>query len=39
MESMGTRFVCRRNGDVLGSRGSAIPLVHEQVRGGGLHPI
>jgi FlaA1/EpsC-like NDP-sugar epimerase len=30
-----TRFVCLRYGNVLASRGSVIPLFHEQVRRGG----
>jgi UDP-glucose 4-epimerase len=33
--SSGTRFVCVRYGNVLASRGSVIPLFHEQVRRGG----
>src|SRR5258708_494729 len=35
MRCSGTRFVCARYGNVLASRGSVIPLFHEQIRNGG----
>ena len=35
MRCTDTRFICVRYGNVLASRGSAIPLFHEQIRSGG----
>jgi FlaA1/EpsC-like NDP-sugar epimerase len=35
LECAQTRFICVRYGNVLASRGSVVPLLHEQIRNGG----
>lgn len=35
LSSSGTRYICARYGNVLASRGSVVPLFHEQILAGG----